>query len=64
MQFQEKKKTVHENGYDWRCRHDQKTSRDNDSLYNMSYALEMHMEQNKNLTYEYYMDEEKEIKDI
>jgi hypothetical protein len=30
----------------------------------MSYALEMHMEYNENLTYEYYMDEEKKIIDI
>ena len=64
VQFQEREKTVHENGHDGRCRHDQKTSQDNNNLDDMSYTLETHMEQNKSLTYEHYMGEEKENIDI
>jgi len=44
MQFQEREKTVHENRHDGRCRHDQKTSRDNDRLDDMSYTLETYIE--------------------
>ena len=58
------KRNVHRSGQDRRCKYDQKTSQDNDSLDDMNYNLETQKKWSDSLTYKPYMVEETESIDI
>ena len=60
----QREKCVHEIGHDGKCRCNQSTNQDNNSLGEMNCSLRTHMEWSDNLAYEHCKDEEEENKDI
>ena len=54
---------VHEIRHDKRCKYIETTCLDNSNQCERSYNSKTHMEKNKTITYEHYMDEEMESRD-